>query len=128
MSEGSVKKKILVVDDEPSITALLASRLTDAGFEVMTAGNGLEAYGIVKVQAIDLVAMDRMMPKMDGIKTCALLKADRRFSHIPVMIFTASADKNDEKLSMDAGADVFLTKPLDMGLFIIKVNELLKQG
>ncbi len=125
MSEEALKKKILVVDDEAGSALLIKSGLTKQGFEVFQAGNGLEALLAVKQLMPDLVVMDLMMPKMDGMKACALLKLDKRFSKIPVVMLTASAEKADQKLSEQVGANAFLNKPVNMVELTQKVQELL---
>lgn len=128
MAEEVLKKKILVVDDEAGSALLVKASLVKQGFDVIQAGNGLEALLAVKGQVPDLVVMDRMMPKMDGMKACALIKLDRRFSGIPVIMLTASADKADVKMSEEVGAEAFLNKPVNVLELIQKVQELLTRS
>lgn len=128
MSDEQVKKKILVVDDETGSLLLLKSCLEKAGFEVAQGTNGQEALALVKQNIPDLIVMDRMMPKMDGLKACALLKSDRRFCNIPVIMLTASAEKADQKLSEQVGINAFMNKPLNPAALVAKVQELLARG
>ncbi|MBF0618958.1 MAG: response regulator [Candidatus Omnitrophica bacterium] len=120
-----MKKQILVVDDDRGAVALLENRLTDLGFEVLKAFDGQEGLALVKKTPPDLIILDQMMPKMDGVRVCALLKADRRFAKIPVIIFTASAEKVDQKMSEQAGADLFLTKPYNIPVLLQNIQRML---
>ncbi|MBF0122358.1 MAG: response regulator [Candidatus Omnitrophica bacterium] len=128
MSAEGIKKKILIVDDEPSSILILRSCLQKDGFEVFEATNGYEALSLVKKNIPDLIIMDQMMPKMDGIKTAGLLKVDTRFSKIPVIMLTASADKADQRLSEQVGISAFMNKPLNTEAILAKIKVLLGQG
>lgn len=126
MSEDVLKKKILVVDDDTMAVTLMKKTLENMGFEVSKGHNGLEALAAVKAAPVDLVILDQMMPKMDGIKACALIKADKRFRHIPVIMFTASADDEDKKLAQEVGANAYCNKPLNLPVLTQRIKELLK--
>lgn len=128
MPEQNAKKKVLVVDDEAGSRLLLKASLEKNGFELLQAENGLDALNLVKVNKPDLIIMDRMMPKMDGLKACAFLKLDRRFADIPVIMLTASAEKADQKLSEQVGVNAFLNKPVNTTALLEKVQELLVRG
>ncbi len=125
MTEETAKKRILVVDDDPGIVRFLEASLHAAGFEVAKCYNGQEALAAVKQSLPDLIILDRMMPKMDGLKTCALIKADRRFRGIPVIMVTASADAADERLSAQVKVDAFINKPINIPELMRKVEELI---
>ena len=125
MAEETVKKKILMVDDDPMIVALMVKTLEGLGYEVLKGTNGLEALAIVKQTKPDLIILDQMMPKMDGIKTCAMLKADKRFINVPVIMFTASAEEADRTLSKQMGADDYCNKPLNVAELKQKIEQLL---
>ncbi|MBF0331032.1 MAG: response regulator [Candidatus Omnitrophica bacterium] len=124
MLDEIAKKKILIVDDSPEVLVILRVALEKLGFEVIEATNGFEALAMVKKHVPALVIMDRMMPKMDGLKACALIKSDRRFCKIPVIMLTASAENLDRTLSEEAGADDFLNKPLNSADLMKRVQEL----
>ncbi len=123
-----LKKKILIVDDDPMIVALMVKTLQAMGFDVLKGSNGQEALTIVKETRPDLIILDQMMPKIDGIKTCALLKADRRFLNIPIIMFTASAEEADRTLSKQMGADDYCNKPLNVAELKQKIEYLLSQS
>ena len=96
--EVAAKKKILVVDDDLMIVTLVSKVVENMGFEVIKAYNGKEALGIIKQTQVDLIILDQMMPKINGIKACALIKVDKRFRNIPVIMFTASPTKKIKDL------------------------------
>ena len=120
------KKKVLVVDDDTMVVTLMSKTLENMGFEVLKGFNGQEALTLIKQNKVDLVILDQMMPKMDGIKACALIKSDKRFRHIPVIMFTASADESDKRLSAEVGANAYCNKPLVIAVLKEKIQELLK--
>lgn len=122
-----IKKKILIVDDDPMIVTLMVKTLQTMGYDVLKGSNGQEALAIVKETRPDLIILDQMMPKIDGIKACALLKADRRFLDIPIIMFTASAEESDRALSKQMGADDYCNKPLNVAELKQKIERLLNQ-
>jgi len=104
--------RILVVDDDPDVRSFLAAFLELEGFEVGTAGNGVEALHQVDRQQPDVVILDLMMPIMDGWDCCRQLRADARTCRVPVIIVSASEDHN-HRLS-EVGANAFIAKPFDL--------------
>jgi len=122
-----IKKKVLVVDDDKGTVLLLTKILTEKGFEVLKAYDGQEALALIKQTIPDLIIIDRMMPKMDGIKACALMKADKRFYKIPIVMITASAEKSDQELSAKIGVDAFLNKLLNAADVVGKVEILINR-
>ncbi len=110
--------RILVVDDVPANVKLLAAKLSREYFDVLTADSGPGALEIAQREAPDIVLLDVMMPGMDGFEVCRRLKADTRTLHIPVVMVTALSDGSDRVAGLEAGADDFLTKPVnDIALF-----------
>ena len=106
-------KKILIIDDEPDILRAAKVRLMSFGYEVITAGDGSDIVNLVQKNMPDLILLDLRLPRMDGDKICAMLKADDRFKNIPIIIFTASSDLNTSKKVKDSGANGYLIKPFD---------------
>ncbi|HEX6036423.1 response regulator transcription factor [Longimicrobium sp.] len=106
------RPRILVADDEPAITALIALMLTHAGFEVVQASGGVQAVSLAREQAPDLVLLDVMMPDLDGRDACKVLKMDARLRDVPVVLFS-SADEQDVHWR-GAGAEGFLQKPFSI--------------
>ena len=123
MSEA--KKKILVVDDEPDIVNMLKMRLEASGYEVIIAGDGNTAYNKAKSDSPDLIILDLMLPNMDGYQVCGLLKKDTRYAKIPIIIFTARAQKSDQDLGLEVGANAYITKPFEAKELLEKIKSLL---
>jgi two-component system cell cycle response regulator len=116
--------RVLVVDDRPANAKLLEARLTAEYFDVATASSGAEALGLCGRQPFDLVLLDVMMPGMDGFETCRRMKSDPALAHIPVVIVTALDQPADRVRGLEAGADEFLTKPIDEVALIARVRSL----
>lgn len=121
------KKKILIVDDEAELVDLVKIRLEAAGYDVIKAYDGQEGLEKAKSEKPDLVLLDIMMPKMDGYKVCGLLKMDARFKKIPVILFSAKAQKEDAQLAKEVGADQYVTKPFEAAVLLSKIRELIKE-
>lgn len=108
MTEG--KRRVLLVDDEPSIIKLIGKRLEVSGFEVAVALDGQEALDKVRTVHPDVIVLDLMLPRLSGLKVCAMLKHDPLYGHIPIVIFTGKGQDVDEETCRKAGADAFVTK------------------
>ena len=118
--------RVLVVDDIPANVKLLEARLTAEYFDVMTALSGAEALAACQQKAPDIVLLDVMMPGMDGFEVCRRLKADPRTVHIPVVMVTALDQIADRVKGLEAGADDFLTKPVNDTALITRVKSLIR--
>jgi DNA-binding response OmpR family regulator len=118
-------ERVLLVDDEGLILQMLSDTLHNAGYDVLTAQDGAEGLARARTEQPDLIILDVMMPKLDGLKMARLLKSDRNHSHIPIIILTAKAGASDPELVRQAGADCYLTKPVDADLLIGHVKRLL---
>jgi len=118
--------RILVVDDIPANVRLLEARLIADYFEVMTADRGEAALAICFQDQVDLVLLDIMMPGMDGFEVCERLKADPRTAHIPVVMVTALDGREDRIRGLEAGADDFLTKPVNDLQLMTRVKSLVR--
>jgi len=116
--------RILAVDDERLYQHLLEVNLQKEGFEVITAGNGLDALEMVTSRQPDLVIMDIMMPKMDGITTCERI---RQFSSVPIIILTARGDEQDRVRGLNVGADDYVVKPFSATELVARVRAVLRR-
>lgn len=117
--------KILVVDDHPQLVELVKIRLEAAGMEVIPAYDGQEGLSKARKDNPDLIILDVMLPKMNGFKLCRLLKFDRKFSHIPIVMLSSRAKESDAEMGMETGADEYLFKPFDPKRLIEVVKRLL---
>jgi len=117
---------VLVVDDVPDNVDILQMRLESQGFEVITAGDGEAALAATRDKLPDLVLLDIMMPKLDGIATVKQLKADSALPFIPVILVTARADAKDVIAGLEAGGDDYLTKPVDQAALMARVRAMLR--
>ncbi|CAK6513493.1 PleD family two-component system response regulator [Rickettsia helvetica] len=110
---------ILIVDDIETNIKLLTAKLLKEYYTVLTANSGKEALAILKKGKIDIILLDVMMPEMDGFEVCKTIKTDPETTHIPVVMVTALSDIDDRVKGLEAGADEFLTKPInDTALFV----------
>ncbi len=116
--------RILVVDDLPANVRLLRAKLEAEYYEVLTASDGAQALAIAVAQQPDIVLLDVMMPGMDGFETSRRLKHDPETRHIPVVLVTALDDRADRIAGLEAGADEFLTKPIDDLLLFARIKSL----
>lgn len=118
------KKKILVVEDEPHARESLVDRLEFEGYEVVTAEDGAIGLSKAKEEKPDLIILDVMLPKMDGFKICRLLKFDKKFRDIPIIMLTARTADADISVGKETRADFYMTKPYDVDELVTKITEL----
>lgn len=119
------KKIVLVVDDETEIVSVLVKRLTVAGYEVITAKDGMEALEKVSKLKPDLVLLDIIMPKMDGYEVCRLLKFDERSRSVPIIMLTAKTQEVDKDAGRKVRADDYITKPFEIDDLLGRIKKLL---
>src|SRR6202162_1628961 len=117
---------ILVVDDVPDNVEILQLRLERQGYDIVTASDGEAALAMIRDKLPDLVLLDIMMPKLDGIATVKALKADTALPFIPVILVTARADAKDVVAGLEAGGDDYLTKPVDQAALIARARAMLR--
>jgi len=110
---------VLVVDDEKSLRDFVRRNLEVRGINVLTASNGLEALAIFNTQPVDLVILDIMMPRLDGLETTRRI---RQTSLVPIIILTALGEESDKIRAFDLGADDYLTKPFGIGELLGRVT------
>jgi two-component system KDP operon response regulator KdpE len=113
------KKSILIVDDDPAILRLLSTNLKARGYEIFTATDGEESLETVQKDFIDLIILDLMMPKVDGVEVCRRV---REWSDVPIIILSARGDENDKVKCLELGADDYLTKPFGIAELMARVK------
>lgn len=118
--------RILIVDDNPTNLEILRVRLTAQGYEIVMAADGLEALAKARELDPDLVLLDVMMPKLDGISVLKELKQDAKLRFVPVIMVTAKADPRDVIQGLEAGGDDYLTKPFEQAALVARVRSLLR--
>lgn len=118
-------KKILVVDDEQSIVTLLQYNLEQAGFSVLTASDGEEGLRIASLENPDLMVLDLMLPKLDGIEVCKRLRQQKVM--VPILMLTAKDDEFDKVLGLELGADDYMTKPFSPREVVARVKAILRR-
>ncbi len=118
---------ILVVDDEQDLLDLIEYNLKKEGFKVLKAENGVEAIETAKELNPDLILLDIMMPKMDGLEVCQKMRSDSELRHIPIIFLTARGDEKTEVESLDLGADDYITKPISTTKLISRIKAVLRR-
>jgi class 3 adenylate cyclase len=126
MSDPRPRALVLVVDDQPDNIAVVRARLESQAYDVIEAADGLAALEQVALHRPDLVLLDIMMPRLDGIETVRRLKADQALPFIPVVMLTAQSDRKDVVAALDAGADEYLNKPIDGAALLARVRAMLR--
>ena len=119
--------KILCVDDEPDILEILKYNLSNVGYDIYIANDGLSAIKKAKEIIPNLIIMDIMMPKMDGIQACENLRANEKFNDTIIMFLTARGEDFSHVAAYEAGADDYVTKPVKPKILISKVKGLLRR-
>ncbi len=120
--------KILIVDDEPDILDFLKYNLVKEGYEVLTASNGEDGIKIAEREHPQLIILDIMMPKMDGVEVCRQLRNKPGFEHTLITFLTAREEDYSQIAALDVGGDDYITKPIRPRVFISRVKALLRRS
>jgi adenylate cyclase len=118
--------RVLIADDNAANLRILRMRLTADGYDVVTAGDGEEALVVARDETPDLILLDIMMPKVDGIEVCRRLKSAQGATFMPIILVTAMTDAKDVVAGLEAGADEYLTKPVDHAALSARVRSMLR--
>lgn len=116
------KPRILIVDDEPDLLAVLHFGLEADGFDVIEASDGEQGLELARTMQPSLIVLDLMLPRLDGYKVCRALKFDERYRQIPIFILSARSGETDRRLALDLGADAYMTKPYDMKDLVARIR------
>jgi phosphate regulon transcriptional regulator PhoB len=120
-------KRILVVDDEPDINNLIVYNLKKEGFSVTAAFEGEEALDSLKSGTFDLIVLDLMLPGIQGVDLCSILRRDPRTAHIPIIMLTAKGELVDKVRGLESGADDYMTKPFSPKELIARIGAVLRR-
>ena len=122
------KAHILVVEDEEDILELVRYNLAKEGYEVTCVTSGEDGLAIARSKLPDLVVLDLMLPGVDGLDVCRLLKTDPKTKHIPIVILTARSEEADIVTGLELGADDYITKPFSPRILIVAIWAKLEPG
>jgi len=121
------KQKILVVDDEEDILELVSYNLTRNGYQVETVTTGEDAIRTARADPPELLLLDLMLPGVDGLEVCKILKNDEQTAHVPILMLTAKGEEADIVTGLELGADDYVTKPFSPRILLARVRALLRR-
>lgn len=119
---------ILVIEDEEHIQELIRFNLVNNGYETLVASDGLQGIAMAKASLPDMILLDLMLPKMDGLDVCRNLRADAETAGIPIIMLTAKGSETDKVLGLEMGADDYLTKPFSIRELMARIKAVLRRG
>ncbi len=119
---------VLVVEDDPTVLETLAYNLQQEGFNVLTAEDGEQALHIIRNSKPNLVILDIMLPKLDGLAVCRLTRKDPQIADIPIIMLSARGTQGDKMVGLDGGADDYITKPFALGEFLARVRAVMRRS
>jgi len=122
------KRKILIVDDEKELVKLVTFNLTIAGYEALSANNGIEALEICESEKPALIILDIMLPRIDGWEVCRRLKQNSKTSNIPIIMLSALSEVDDKLKGFDLGTDDYVTKPFSPRELVVRVKRVLARA
>jgi DNA-binding response OmpR family regulator len=122
------KARILVVDDEQGMVWAIRHSLSDEGYDVLSAYDGLEALGVARRHQPDLMILDIIMPRLDGLQVCREVRRDPMLGAVPILLLTGCGDTDDVVTGLDEGADDYLVKPFEMKELKARIRALLRRG
>lgn len=121
-------KSILIIDDEADIREILGYNLKKEGFEIHTASNGIEGIKIAERTGPDLIVLDVMMPEMDGIEVCEMLRNNEKTKHIKICFLTARSEDYSQIAGFEAGADDYVSKPIKPKVLVSRIKAILRRS
>ena len=119
--------KILIVDDERSIVEAVKYNLEKAGFRTVVAHDGARALELARKELPDLILLDWMLPEIDGLEVCRLLKRDEKTKQVPIVMLTVKAEETDKVLGLEMGADDYVTKPFSPRELVARIKAILRR-
>ncbi len=128
MKDNPPAKKILIVDDEPDILEFLQYNLRKEGYEVVTASDGKQAIAVAERERPQLIILDIMMPELDGVETCRILRSRKEFADTPIAFLTARDEDYSQITALDVGGDDYITKPIKPRVLVSRISALLRRA
>ena len=122
------RPRVLVIEDDPGIAALVAYQLTRSGYHVETAANGLEGLDSLHRELPDLVVLDRMLPRLSGDEVLRSVRSDKSTRGVPILVLTAKREETDRIEGLEMGADDYLTKPFSPRELVLRVDAILRRA
>jgi len=122
-----MNSKILIVDDEPDIVDLVTYNLKKDGFRVTTASDGEQALHKIRKDRFDLVVLDLMLPGIQGVELCRIIRNDPKTAHTPIIMLTAKGEEVDRVIGLESGADDYMTKPFSARELIARIKAVLRR-
>jgi DNA-binding response OmpR family regulator len=119
--------KILIVEDEPTLAEPLAESLSEEGYEVLSAADGESGLSLIRQKLPDLIVLDIMLPILDGLSICRIIRKDPTTSHIPIIMLTARGTEVDKIVGLESGADDYIVKPFGLGEFLARVRAVMRR-
>jgi DNA-binding response OmpR family regulator len=120
-----LKKKILIIEDDPDAAKLLRMMLEKHGYEALCALDGKDGYHLARTRAPDLILLDLMLPEADGLWVCEMIKTDVKFAGIPIIILTARSADDDLLTARKCGADDYVVKPFEFKDLLTKIKKMI---
>ncbi len=127
-TEDSAMTKVLIVEDEITLANNLADKLRSEGFTVITASDGEDGLAKVRSEHPDLIVLDIMLPGLDGLSLCRIVRRDAATSHIPIIMLTARGTEVDKIVGLESGADDYVVKPFALGEFLARVRAVMRRA
>jgi DNA-binding response OmpR family regulator len=119
---------VLVVEDEINVLDTLAYNLQQEGYKVITAEDGEQALEVIRSKKLDLIILDIMLPRLDGLAVCRIVRKEPDIAHTPIIMLTARGTQSDKMIGLDSGADDYITKPFELGELLARVRAVLRRA
>lgn len=120
--------KVVIVEDELTLSETLADNLQEEGFEVHVSHDGDDGLTLIRAERPDLIVLDIMLPALDGLSVCRIVRRDATISHIPIIMLTARGTEVDKIVGLESGADDYIVKPFGLGEFLARVRAVLRRA
>jgi DNA-binding response OmpR family regulator len=120
--------KVVIVEDEETLLRNLAAKLQDDGFKVISATDGEDGLDKIRSELPELVILDIMLPRLDGLSICRIVRHDASLAHIPIIMLTARGTEVDKIVGLESGADDYIVKPFSLGEFLARVRAVMRRA